>query len=76
MDISGIIAWVQNNWVNIIAVYTSLVTIASIIVKLTPSLRDDDALLAVVKFIAKYMINSAIYSDLDHVPKLVNPNCL
>ena len=55
MDIAGIISWVQANWVNIIAIYTGLVTLASIIVKLTPSLKDDDALLAVVKFIGKYI---------------------
>ena len=55
MDISAIATWFQNNWVNIIAVYTGVVGVASIIVKMTPTLKDDNALLAVIKFVAKYV---------------------
>ena len=50
-----IITWVQTHWVDIVAIYTGLVTLASIIVKLTPSLKDDTVLLAIIKFIAKYL---------------------
>jgi hypothetical protein len=55
MDILAIVAWFQTNWVNIIAIYTSIIGAASIIVKLTPTLRDDTILLDIVKFVAKYI---------------------
>lgn len=53
--ITGIISWIQANWVNIGMIYASIVTAASIIVKLTPTLKDDTALLAITKWIAKYL---------------------
>lgn len=53
--LTNIIAWVQDNWVQIAAIYSGIVTVASIIVKLTPSLKDDTILLAIIKFIAKYL---------------------
>ena len=55
MDIGAIIEWVKLHWVDIVAIYTGLVTLASIIVKLTPSLKDDDFLLKIIKFLAKYV---------------------
>lgn len=55
MDIGAIIAWFQANWVNITAVIGGMVTVASIIVKMTPTLKDDTFLLAVVKFLGKYI---------------------
>lgn len=61
----NIIAFVQSHWLEIVAAYTSLVTIASIIVKLTPTLKDDDALKAVVSFIGKYI---ALNSTKGHSP--------
>jgi hypothetical protein len=51
----GIISWVTQNWDNIIAVYLAIVGLASVIVKLTPTLKDDNILLGIVKFIAKYL---------------------
>ena len=50
-----LMTWFQTNWTDILLVYTSLVTVASIIVKLTPSLKDDDALKGVIKFIGKFI---------------------
>ena len=50
-----IILYIQNHWADILAIYTGLVTVASIIVKLTPNLRDDTVLLAIIKFVAKYL---------------------
>jgi hypothetical protein len=55
MDIGAIIAWFQAHWVDIIAIYTGVVGVASIIVKLTPTLKDDTFLLSIIKFIAKYL---------------------
>ena len=59
----AVIQWLQENWVSIVAIYTGLVTVASIIVKLTPTLKDDSALLAVIKFIAKYIAIARTVND-------------
>jgi len=53
--ISSVVAWFTANWEQIIAAYLSLIGAASIIVKLTPTLKDDDALKWVVKFLGKYI---------------------
>jgi len=53
--ITNIITWVQQNWVNIASIYAGIVTVASIIVKMTPTLKDDDTLLAIIKWVAKYL---------------------
>lgn len=50
-----IITWFQENWQSILAIYTGLVAVASIIVKLTPTLKDDTWLLAVIKFVGRYI---------------------
>lgn len=50
-----IIVWFQANWQSLVAIYTGLVTVASIVVKLTPTLKDDDALKGVIKFVGKYI---------------------
>ena len=55
MDISAIVAWFQNNWLNIIAIYTGIIGVASIIVKMTPTLKDDTVLLSIIKFVSKYI---------------------
>jgi hypothetical protein len=47
--------WVQLNWVSILECVTSLIGTASLIVKITPTLRDDHVLLHIVKFIGKYI---------------------
>lgn len=55
MDIAAIIQWFQNNGRDLLLIYTSLVTVASVIVKLTPTLKDDDWLKGVIKFIGKFI---------------------
>lgn len=50
-----LILWFQNNGKDLVLIYTSLVTVASIVVKLTPTLRDDDVLKNVIKFIGKFI---------------------
>ena len=51
----GIIAWVQSNWEVIIGGYLAIVGLASWIVKLTPTLKDDNALKGIIKFMGKYI---------------------
>ena len=53
--VTGIVGWVQTNWAQIVAAYLALVGFASIVVKLTPTLKDDDALKWVIKFLGKYI---------------------
>jgi len=55
VDISGIIGWITSNWDNIISLYLQIVGAASIIVKLTPTLKDDDVLKGVIRFVGKYL---------------------
>jgi len=55
MDIGAIVAWFQANWVNIVNVITGIIAVASIIVKMTPTLSDDNILLGVIKFLSKYI---------------------
>ena len=49
------INWLKLNWDEIIALYGALVIVASIVVKLTPTLKDDNFLLKTVKFVSKYV---------------------
>ena len=55
MDIHTIITWVTTNWAQIVDFWLKLVGIASIIVKITPTLKDDDVLKGVVRFVGKYI---------------------
>lgn len=53
--ISDLVGWVGANWEQIVAGYLALIGFASIVVKLTPTLKDDDALKWVIKFLGKYI---------------------
>lgn len=50
-----LVTWFMTNGKDLVLIYTSLVTVASIIVKLTPTLKDDDALKGFIKFVGKYI---------------------
>ena len=49
------ISYVQGNWATIAEAIAAIVGAASIIVKITPGLADDNFLLPIVKFIGKYI---------------------
>jgi len=53
--IANAIVWLKANWPQIIEAYLLLIASASIIVKLTPTLKDDDALKWIIKFLGKYI---------------------
>ena len=55
MDIAGIVAWVTTNWDDILKAYLAIIGLASIIVKFTPTLKDDDVLKGVIRFLGKYV---------------------
>lgn len=63
--IMAIVAWVQANWVNIVSVITSIIGVASIIVKMTPTLKDDNILLGIIKFLGKYIALNKTVTDAD-----------
>ena len=50
-----IVKWFVTNWVDVAQVIAMVIGVASIIVKLTPTLKDDAILLPIVKFIGKYI---------------------
>lgn len=49
--------WVIQNWDNIALIVTSIVTAASIVVRLTPTKRDDEALGKVMRILNFIAIN-------------------
>jgi hypothetical protein len=51
----NILDWIKTNWEQVLAAYAALVTLASIITKLTPTLADDAFLLKITKFVAKFI---------------------
>lgn len=46
------INWLQANWKDVLAIIGGVVTVASIIVKLTPTPKDDGVLAKVIKVLA------------------------
>lgn len=49
------VQWLISNWASVAQVIAAIVGVASIIVKLTPTLKDDNILLPIVKFIGKFI---------------------
>lgn len=64
-QILGIINAVKNNWAEIASAIAGIIGVASIIVKLTPTLKDDNFLLPIVKFIGKYIALNVNVSDVN-----------
>jgi hypothetical protein len=54
-QIMVIVEWVKANWVQIAQVITSVIGVASIIVKMTPNQKDDAVLGKIIAFIGKYI---------------------
>ena len=55
MNIMAIVEWIKANWAQIAEVITSIIGVASIIVKLTPSQKDDAILSKIMAFLSKYI---------------------
>lgn len=45
-------AWITEHWKDILAIIGGVVTVASLVVKLTPSTKDDDVLAKIIKILA------------------------
>lgn len=48
-----IVNWAITNWDNILGIYLGTVGVASIIVKMTPTLKDDTILKNIIRFVGK-----------------------
>jgi hypothetical protein len=57
--------WVKDNWAQIAQAIAAVIGLASIIVKLTPTLKDDTALLKIIKFVGKYIALNKTVNDED-----------
>jgi hypothetical protein len=49
------IEWIIANWGDVAKSIAAIIGFASIIVKLTPTLKDDNILLPIVKFVGKFI---------------------
>jgi hypothetical protein len=64
MNIAEIIAWVKANWLDITNVMTAIIALASVIVKITPTIKDNELLEKIIKFISKYIaLNRTVDDD-------------
>lgn len=55
MDIQSVISWVSANGKDLLLIVTSIIGTASIIVKLTPSQKDDAILGKIKAFVSKFI---------------------
>ena len=55
MDIMELVNWVITNKVAIIEGVLALIGAASLVVKITPTLKDDNILKGIIKFIGKFI---------------------
>jgi len=49
------VTWIIANWASVAQIIASVIATATIIVKITPTLKDDNILLPIVKFIGKWI---------------------
>ncbi len=49
------IDWIITNWAQVLELYLALIGVASVIIKLTPTLKDDNVLKEVIKFTGKFV---------------------
>lgn len=52
----GVLTFIQNHYDELLAIIGGVVSIATIIVKLTPSTRDNEILEKIINFLAKFSI--------------------
>ncbi len=64
MDIGAIISWVVANKETLVVGYLAVVGLATWIVKLTPTLKDDNIVLPIIKFLGKYIaVNKTVKEE-------------
>ena len=50
-----IITWFGGNWDKVVEIILAVIGLASVIVKMTPTLKDDNILKGIIKFIGKFI---------------------
>jgi hypothetical protein len=65
MDISASIQWCITHWVELLNIMSYICLASSAIVKITPTLKDDNIVLPIIKFIGKYLALNKNVSDTD-----------
>jgi hypothetical protein len=56
--------WILANWKTVLEIVVQVIGLASIIVKLTPTLKDDNIWLPIVKFLGKYIaLNKSVSNE-------------
>ena len=63
--ITEIVQWILTHWREILQVIAEIIAAATIIVKLTPTLKDDNIFLPIVKFLGKYIALNKTVNDAD-----------
>lgn len=48
------ISWIAEHWADILAIYGGIVAVSTVIVKLTPSTKDNEILDKIIKFLDKF----------------------
>lgn len=51
-----IITWLKTNWESVLAIIGGIVSVATIIVKLTPTQKDDNVLATIIRVLAVFSI--------------------
>jgi len=51
----GVVTWIQAHWLDVTTIIAYVIAAASVIVKLTPTTKDDDILNKIVKFLSKWI---------------------
>ena len=59
------IEWIIANWGEVAQGIAAIIGVASIIVKLTPTLKDDNILLPIIKFVGKFIALNKTVEDKD-----------
>lgn len=52
----GIIAWLKANWESVSAIVGGIVSVATVIVKLTPTPKDDNALATIIRLLSVFSL--------------------
>lgn len=53
--LTKLVTYTTTHWSDMVSLYLQIIGIASIIVKFTPNLKDDDVLKGVIRFVGKYL---------------------
>ena len=59
-----IINWIKSNYQDLLFIVSGLISVASVVVRLTPTIKDNEILLKVIKFLGKYIaLNRNVQDD-------------